>query len=117
MNVEIGIVRQQRGITDKLRKAMESFAVREDFAVLTLSNDRIYYIAEHYGNLAFGLYMHHKGAQYLLSPYLHCGNLDDVIMESVESCRLCVKDYQLFFLVCTGKTLGVSRGVVLIHRQ
>ena len=90
--------------------------------VFALFDDGVDHVTQHGGNLPVGLQVYTEIAAFdhLASMYLTGGNLQNVIVEDVESCGLCVKYYDVLGVAGLNEfgkisTVGIKQHITWHH--
>ena len=93
----VGVVSKQYASLGIIKKTADALGRWKQRVVFALFDDGVDHVAQHVGNLPVGLQVYTEIAPFdhLASMYLAGGNLQDIIVEDVESCGLCVKHYDV----------------------
>ena len=110
MPVVVGVVTEQTTSFGVLHELRERLAVREQRVQLALLYYRVDDVAEHGRYLAVGLHVDRKFGvgQHLAAAHLHGSNLQNVVLEDVQTRRLGVEHHDGLRLVAAHETLQVG---------
>ena len=113
--VVLDIVTHQTAVADVVDKLAQCLGMADEGGVAPLFDDGVGDVAEHLGDGALGLDMHHKGGALDHAAMLHLdsGYLQDVVVEDAESGGLGIEDHHGSVGVDgSHKVLHVGGGVV-----